>query len=222
MWVRILFGLMVGIIADLLLPNHGFCDPVMLGSIATALPWLATTGTAATLGGAGAALSPWVVPAALGAGGLVGNMVQGNQAKVAANTAAREARSQWKANAFPSDAAVNAQATQNRGQFAQARLGAIQNVASNRAARGFGSGSGEMAGAMGDINKGYLESLGNMNTELIKFKNTPMFGFPQQGYGTPNLGGLGSAAGNMSDMLEMGAGLMFAKQMYPNMFSGRS
>ncbi len=143
----------------------------------------------------------WMVPTALAAGSTGLGMVQANQAKVSANSAAREARQQWQANAFPSDATVNAQATQNRGQLGQARLGATQNVGSQLAARGFGPSSGAMAGAMGDINKGYLEGLGSMNTELTKFKNTPMFGFPQQGYGTPSLGALGTGVGQASGLM---------------------
>ncbi len=191
--------------------------PFIPAAAAAIGPWLssALAGTlvmpsAAAMGGIGAGL---------GAASTIGGMVKGNQEKVAANTAAREARQQWQANAFPSDATVNAQAIQNRGQLGQARLGATQNVGSQLAARGFGPGSGAMAGAMGDINKGYLEGLGTMNTELTKFKNTPMFGFPQQGYASPT-SSTWSGLGNATDMMDTAAGLMFAKSVFPNMFSG--
>lgn len=175
--------------------------PPLAGAIASIAPFLATTGAATSLAGAGAAFSPWVIPAALAGASTIGGMVQGNQAKVAANASAREARQTWQANAFPNDATVNAQATQNRGSLAQARLGATQNLTSGLATRGFGPGSGAMAGGLGNINKGYLEGLGNMNTELTKFKNTPMFPFPQQGYNTPTLGALGTGVGQTSGLM---------------------
>jgi hypothetical protein len=161
------------------------------------------------------------IGAGLGAASTGLGMVKANQEKVAANTAAREARQQWQVNAFPSDATVNAQATQNRGALGQARLGATQNVGSQLAARGFGPGSGAMSGAFGNINKGYLESLGNMNTELTKFKNTPMFPYPQQGYGSAQTGTLGGL-GNATDMMDTAAGLMFAKSIFPNMFNSKN
>jgi hypothetical protein len=194
--------------------------PPVAAAIASIAPFLATVGPATSLATAGASFAPWVIPAAVAAGSTGLGLIKGNQEKVAANASAREARAQWQANAFPSDATVNAQATQNRGQLGQARLGATQNVGSQLAARGFGPGSGAMAGSLGQINKGYLESLGDMNTELTKFKNTPMFGFPQQGYGTASGGGLSAGLGGATDMMDTAAGLMFAKSIFPNMFSG--
>ena len=195
----------------LIMPPIAAALPAIGGWLSSALAGTLVMPSAAAMGGIGAGL---------GAASTIGNMVMGNQQKVAANDASREARAQWQANAFPSDSVVNAQATQNRGQLGQARLGATQNVGSQLAARGFGPGSGAMAGAMGNINKGYLEGLGSMNTELTKFKNTPMFPFPQQGYASPT-SSTWSGLGNATDMMDTASGLMFARSIFPNMFGNK-
>lgn len=128
-----------------------------------------------------------------------------------ADKRADEAEDKWRDTAYPNKAAVNAQATQNRGQLGQARLGATQNLFSNLASRGFASGSGLGAAGMSGINRGYLQGLGNMMTELTKFKNTPMWGPPSAMY--PQTGPWESGFNTLSSMMNQGMGFMMMKNM---------
>ena len=132
---------------------------------------------------------------------IASNYMQGNQAQKTAQQAQQGSLNTWQQNAYPKPEVVNAAATKNRGQLGQARLGAYQNLASNMAARGFGSGSGIMAGGAQGIEKGYLQGLGKQATDMTKFANTPMFGMPQSAYPTPVAGGPQQALGGLDTAL---------------------
>lgn len=132
---------------------------------------------------------------------MASNYMQGNQAQKTAQQAQQGSLNTWQQNAYPQPAAVNAAATENRGALGQARLGAYQNLASNMAARGFGSGSGIMAGGGQGIEKGYLQALGKQQTDMTKLANTPMFGMPQSAYPTPVSGGVEQGLGSMDTAL---------------------
>lgn len=133
---------------------------------------------------------PMIVMAAMTA---ASTMYQASEAKESAHDAqkkneamarqtAEANRKAWEDMSKPNEAAVEASATQNRGALAQSRLGAYQSLANQMASRGFGSGSGIMAKGAGDIESSYLKALGNQQTELTKFANTPMFGAPSSAY----------------------------------------
>lgn len=162
------------------------------------------------LGGMGKTLLPL--------GALVAsNYVQGRQAQKTAQNAANQnqqiaqnAASQnqqiWQQNAYPRQAAVQAAAKENRGELGQARMSAYQNMASNLAARGWGSGSGLGRAGAANIEKGYLQALGKQATDMTKFANTPMFGMPSNAYVnpqyvTPVSGGTESALSGMDTAL---------------------
>jgi hypothetical protein len=144
---------------------------------------------------------PWVLPVlavVASVGSTVYSAVSSSQAQdaaehqakyqaLAAQQAQKQAQQQWQNMAYPSSAALNAQAAENRGQLGQARLGAYQNLASQLGARGFGSGSGLGTQGAANIEQGYLQSLGQMGTELTKYAATPMFGPPSSAYPNPAL-----------------------------------
>jgi len=132
---------------------------------------------------------------------MASNYIQGNQAKKNMQQTSQANQQTWQQNAFPNSALVNAQSTQNRGEIGQARLGAYQNLASNLASRGWGSGSGLMAQGGRGIESGYLQSLGKNATEMTKLKNTPMFGMPSAAYQTPVSGGTEQALGGLDTAL---------------------
>ena len=115
--------------------------------------------------------------------------LQGQQAKKTAQQTAQQNQQTWQQNAYPNAAAVNAQATENRGELGQARSAATKDYFNQLASRGWGSGSGVGAAGLSTINKGYLQSLGQNATAMTKLKNTPMFGMPSQAYVSPVSGG---------------------------------
>lgn len=157
------------------------------------------------------AILPYAIPGLLGIGtSVLGGMMAGNRAG--------EAEDAWRRTAFPSKAAVNAQALQNRGQLGQARLGAYQDLSGQMAARGFGSGSGQGMLGASNIERGYLQNLANANTELTKFKNTPMFGPPSAIY--PSTGGAESGFGTAGSLLNKAAGFYMAKNLFGGIGTG--
>ena len=127
-----------------------------------------------------------------------------------------------KENAYPNQAAIDAQATENRGALGQARAGAYQNLASNLAARGFGAGSGIGYQGGADIEKGYLQSFGKMQTDLTKFKNTPQFGMPGSAYPTATPGGLETGLGIGGSMMDKAMGYYMMGNLFKNMPSYRN
>jgi len=148
---------------------------------------------------------------------VASNYVQGRQAQKTARNAANQnqqiaqnAASQnqqiWQQNSYPQPAAVQAAAKENRGELGQARMSAYQNMASNLAQRGWGSGSGIGRAGAANIEKGYLQTLGKQATDMTKFANTPMFGMPSNAYVnpqyvTPVSGGTESALSGMDTAL---------------------
>lgn len=131
-----------------------------------------------------------LVQQALPAATMMGSgYIQGQQAKKTAQQAASQNQQTWQQNAYPNAAAVNAQATENRGELGQARSSATKDYFNQLAGRGWGSGSGVGAAGVSTINKGYLQSLGQNATAMTKLKNTPMFGMPSQAYVSPVSGG---------------------------------
>ncbi len=173
-----------------------------------------------------AAIAPIIMgvmsAASIGAGALQAKSAEKAQEKAQkkAQAFAREqeetAQARWKENAFPASSAVNAAATENRGALGQARLSSYQNLASNLAARGFGSGSGLMAQGAADIEGGYLQALGRQGTQSTQFAQTPMFG-PPTGYAPVNTmpvsGGTAAGLGKASDLMDTALGFYMAKQL---------
>jgi len=114
---------------------------------------------------------------------------------------------------LPSQPALDAQAEQNRGALAQARLKSYQNLANRLAARGFGSGSGAFLKGSEEIESNYLQSLGQSQTELTKFANTRQFppGSDAYGYSVPS--GSEAALGSSGGILNTALGMYMANQM---------
>lgn len=146
----------------------------------------------------GSGLGKAIVPmAAL----VASNYLQGRQAQKTAQSTAGQNQQIWQQNAYPQPAAVKAAATENRGELGQARLSAYQNMASNLASRGWGSGSGLGRSGAANIERGYLQALGKQATDMTKFANTPMFGMPSQAYVSPVSGGTEQALGGLDTAL---------------------
>ena len=113
----------------------------------------------------------------------------------------------------PDPAAVEAQATQNRGEAGQRRLGSYQNLSKNLASRGFGSGSGLGYKGAADIESAYAKTSGESETELTKFANTRQFAPGQDAYGTSVPGGSEAMFGQGSNMLNSALGMYMANKM---------
>jgi len=160
----------------------------------------------------GGALVPLVAVAA----SVGGSMLKGSMDRRAAEKSQKKAMQQWQATAYPNKAALEASAVQNRGQLGQARLGSYQNLASNMAARGFGSGSGLMAGEAGNIERGYLGAMGKQASDLTRFANTPMWGPPSGAYSSPMSGAMSAGIGQGGGLLDQYLGYY----MINNMFGG--
>ena len=143
-------------------------------------------------------------------------MLKGSMDRRAAEKSQKKTMAQWQANAYPNKAALDATAAENRGQLGQARSGAYRNLASQMAARGFGSGSGLMAEKAGDIERGYLGAMGKQASDLTKLANTPMFGPPSGAYSSPMSGALSSGIGQGGGLLDQYLGYY----MINNMFGG--
>jgi hypothetical protein len=114
---------------------------------------------------------------------------------------------------LPNQDALNAQATQNRGQLGQARAAAYRNLFSNMASRGFGSGSGLGIQGAADIEGQYIKSLGEMATDLTKFGNTRQFAPSGAINATPMAGGTETALGKGANMLDQAMGYPMMSQM---------
>jgi len=176
--------------------NFGSILPKLLGPAAAAL----TTAWNPAIG----------LPTLMAIGGLgsvVGEGISGMMGKKREEGAAESAQQAWARMSKPSSEAVSAAATENRGALAQGRLGAYSNLMSNLAARGFGSGSGLMARGAGNIERGYLQGLGESTQKLTQWANTPMFGPPSAAYAKSVPGGLESAFGKSSNLLDSAMGL---------------
>jgi len=141
---------------------------------------------------------------------------QAHEAKKSAKEAQKESLQTWQQTAYPSSEAVKATATENRGQLAQGRLGAYQNLASSMAARGFGSGSGNILGGAQDIERSYLQSLGKMGTDLTKYATTPMWGPPSSAYSSPVTGSLEAGLGQGKSMMDTAMGYYMMKNLFGN------
>ena len=164
----------------------------------------------------GGALVPLVAVAA----SVGGSMLKGSMDRRAAEKSQKKAMQQWQSTAYPNKASVDAAAVQNRGQLGQARLGSYQNLASNMAARGFGSGSGLIAEGAGGIEKGWLQALGRSGTELNKFANTPMWGPPSGAYSSPMSGAMSAGIGQGGGLLDQYLGYYMINKMFPGGFGG--
>jgi hypothetical protein len=153
---------------------------------------------------------PWI-SLALTAVSSAANWYQTKSSGRKARHAQEAAMARWKDVAYPEKKAVAATERQQLDKLAQARSLSYQNLATNLAARGFGSGSGLGVGDAKDIESGYAKALGQSATELTKFKHTPLFQPPSQAYpsytaGENPYGSLQSAAGyySMMNMLNNG------------------
>ena len=160
-----------------------------------------------------AANASWLVPAATTAGSLGGTYLMGREQSKRSGEAAEDARRFYQQTSLPSQAAVSAQAVQNRGALGQARLGAYQNLSKELASRGFGSGSGLGIKGAGDIESAYLRGLGQSQTELTKFANTRQFAPGADAYGYSVPGGTESMLGGMGGLLNTALGMYMANKM---------
>jgi len=144
---------------------------------------------------------------------MASNYIQGQQAQKTARQTAQANQQTWQQNAYPQQAYLDAQAAQNRGELAQARLGSYQNLASNLATRGWGPGSGLMRGGAQTIESNYLKGLGKQASDITKLGATPMFGMPSQAYQQPVAGGTQSALDSMDAALGRMAAMDYAKRI---------
>ena len=182
------------------------------------LPVAAGLGTAGAAAGAGGLLSSLggastVIPAAMGAGSLGASYMQGEKAKKDAQEAQRNAMAMWQNTAYPSNSAVDAMATKGRGELGQARLKGYQNLSSNLAARGWGSGSGIGVKGAADIESNYLKTLGEQQTQLTQFKATPQWGPPPGAYPQNVPSGATNMLGTGGDMLNTALGMMAMQKL---------
>lgn len=167
-------------------------------------------------------MAEYVIPILLATATTAYSGISAHQQKVEAHKEAREERAkttaQWEQLSKPNPAALEAAATQNRGQLAQAKLGAYQNLASNLASRGFGAGSGMGYGAAQNIEQGYLQGLGQSATELTKFGLTPQFAPPGGVYATPGVTPTagGAMAGTAGNLMSNALGWTMMKSLYGN------
>jgi hypothetical protein len=157
--------------------------------------------------GTGAGLAGTLLPAA----SLGSSYLQGKSAE----RQAKKAQEQWEENAYPNEAAVKAAATENRGVLGQGRAASYQNLASNLAARGFGSGSGIGIGEGTNIEGNYLKGIGKMQTDLTKFRNTPNYPMPSAAY--PTTSGWGAVAGTAGGFADKALGYAMMKNLYGGM-----
>ena len=189
-----------------------------IGGATAGLAPLATGATAglaplAAGGGLAGLAKGLIAPMALGAGSMGLSAYSADQQLKAYQDAQRQNLALYSQLSLPSGAAVGAAGEQNRGQLGQARLSAYQNLATNLAARGFGAGSGLGVKAAGDIESGYLKSLGEMATELTKFANTRQFGPSGDVYSTPVSGGMETALGKGSGLLDQAMGFYLMRNI---------
>ena len=97
--------------------------------------------------------------------------------------AENRARQTWEETAFPSADVVSGMKEQGAVNLAETRSGSYESMASNLAARGIGPGSGIMQGESAELEKGYMQAMGSLTSELDKFGASPMFQMPSGGYG---------------------------------------
>ena len=138
---------------------------------------------------------------------------QAGQQERRADKAREKSQKFYEQTSKPDPAAVEAQATQNRGEAGQRRLGSYQNLSKNLASRGFGSGSGLGYKGAADIESAYAKTSGESETELTKFANTRQFAPGQDAYGTSVPGGSEAMFGQGSNMLNSALGMYMANKM---------
>jgi hypothetical protein len=158
-------------------------------------------------------MGQYAMPAAMLVGTLGSSFLQNSMQSNRANDAQGDAQNFYNKTSLPNSAAVGAQATQNRGQLGQARLGAYGSLSKNLAARGFGSGSGLGIKGATDIESAYVKGIGESQTELTKFANTRQFAPGQAAYGTSVPGAAEGALGAGGGMLNTALGMYMANKM---------
>ena len=156
---------------------------------------------------------PYIIPAVIAAGSMVFQRQESIQQSQRAREAQKKSQAFYEQTSKPDPAAVEAQATQNRGEAGQRRLGSYQNLSKNLASRGFGSGSGLGFKGAADIESAYAKTSGESETELTKFANTRQFAPGQDAYGTSVPGGSEAMFGQGSNMLNSALGMYMANKM---------
>ena len=127
-----------------------------------------------------------------------------------------DARRYYEKYAFPNAGAIQAEQQGAYNQLGQAYRGLPSKVFSQSASRGFGPGSGLTMKSLGDVQGSYLQSLGQMMTNLAKFKNTPQWSFAMPGMpSAPNVPATpsGGGANYMADSFGTLGGMMLMKGM---------
>ena len=164
----------------------------------------------------------WIIPLIVSVASTTTSAVKSSQAKTTAKHESQRQRAAWEQMSKPDPAALAAAGTQNRGQLAQARLGSYQNLASNLAARGFGSGSGLATQGAQNIERGYLQNLGQQATELTKFGLTPQFAPPGGAFGpTGQTSVTGAIAGKGENLMDTALGWTMMKSLYGTPSTGK-
>ena len=166
------------------------------------------------------ALLPWIVanaaPLIMSAATVGTAMYSAKKQEKGMETARMQNEALYNKYSLPSAPVVQAQATENRGALGQQRLGAYQNLVSNLAARGFGSGSGIGIQGASEIESGYLKSMGEAATNLTKFANTRQFGPTQGMFATPVSGAAETGMAKAGNLLDMAMGYnMMSKILRP-------
>lgn len=89
--------------------------------------------------------------------------------------------SAWRENAFPSQSAVGAATNVGKQQINRTALTSKKALGQTLAARGLGSGSGELAGEYGNIERNKIENMGELATKMAQFGLTPYSAPPVTG-----------------------------------------
>jgi hypothetical protein len=135
------------------------------------------------------------------------------RARVRQLEAEERARQTWEETAFPSEDVVAGMKEQGITELGRAKQGSYSQMASNLAARGIGPGSGLMTGGSEELEKGYLQAMGGLTSELSKWAKSPMFQMPSGGYGGYSPYIPTSYPPNTGSMLDTAFGMMMAQQM---------
>lgn len=127
--------------------------------------------------------------------------------------AEERARQTWEETAFPSKGVVAGMKKEGKANLARVKLGSYEQMASNLASRGMGPGSGLMVGGSEELEKGYMQAMGSLTTELDKWGESPMWQMPGGGYGgySPYIAPTYTSGGGSA--LDTAFGMYMAKMM---------
>jgi hypothetical protein len=124
-------------------------------------------------------------------------------------------RADWLKYAFPSPQEITSERNMAYAKAGEGKNKAYENLASQSAKRGLGSGSGVIAKGGAEIEKGYQTRMGEAENALTKLQYTPRFGFP-----FANTSGAGAAAIASSGKWDNPLGLVLGQMLYKQQRNG--